>query len=198
MGFFDKVSDAIITAEMVFEKECRSFTCYGLEDITKNVEIKGKIIDKDNNLIQFSGNNHGARPGFGGDQDGRGAAENQDRTGRNIHRKIQLPQTGIDLKRHIAARTRHMKTAHGAALRGRMRCFFRSFMFFSFPRQPRYSSIKALNAGSARSICSVDTQYAIRTNPFTPNPSHGTSKSSCLFALSQKAAASGSGVSTKR
>ena len=56
MGFFDKVSDAIITAEMVFEKECRSFTCYGLEDITKNVEIKGKIIDKDNNLIQFSGN----------------------------------------------------------------------------------------------------------------------------------------------
>ena len=56
MGFFDKVSDAIITAEMVFEKECRSFTCYGLDDITKNVEIKGKIIDKDNNLIQFSGN----------------------------------------------------------------------------------------------------------------------------------------------
>lgn len=131
MGFFDKVSDAIITAEMVFEKECRSFTCYGLEDITKNVEIKGKIIDKDNNLIQFSGNilvetkslygkkfliddqnqNHGARPGFGGDQDGRGPAENQDRTGRNIHRKIQLPQTGIDLKRHIAARTRHMENS---------------------------------------------------------------------------------------
>lgn len=26
-----------------------------------------------------------------------------------------------------------MKTAHGAALRGRMRCFFRSFMFIFFP-----------------------------------------------------------------
>lgn len=56
MGFFDKVSDAIITPKQTFEKDCREFTCYSLDDITNSVELKGKIIDNDNNLIQFSCN----------------------------------------------------------------------------------------------------------------------------------------------
>lgn len=56
MGFFDKVSDAIITPKQIFEKDCRDYTCYSLDDITNTVDLKGKIIDNDNNLIQFSCN----------------------------------------------------------------------------------------------------------------------------------------------
>lgn len=57
MGFFDKLSDATLTtAKALFEKDCTDFYCYSLEDISKRVYICAKILDKDNNLIQFSGN----------------------------------------------------------------------------------------------------------------------------------------------
>ncbi len=56
MGFLDKVSDVIFTPKQIFEKNCRTFTCYSLDDITNYVDLKGKIIDNDNNLIQFSCN----------------------------------------------------------------------------------------------------------------------------------------------
>ncbi len=57
MGFFDKLSDATVTTpKALFEKNCSDFYCYSLEDISKRIYIAARILDKENNIIQFSGN----------------------------------------------------------------------------------------------------------------------------------------------
>ena len=56
----------------------------------------------------------------------------------------------------------------------------------------------AAKAGSARSICSVVTQYAILTYPGNPKSSLETRSSSYFFARSQNALASFSSAFTKR
>jgi len=61
-----------------------------------------------------------------------------------------------------------------------------------------YSSASFANAGIEFSICSVVTQYAIRTYPFVPKESAGTNNKSYFFAFSQKAFASSSSAFTNR
>lgn len=57
MGFWDQLSDATVTTpKFLFEKDCETYTCYSLENLALRETIKAKIIDRENGLIQFSGN----------------------------------------------------------------------------------------------------------------------------------------------
>lgn len=55
MELFNKFKDKTFgNAKAVYEKSCDDFTFRYLSDLDSPISVKGKFIDKDNHLIQFS------------------------------------------------------------------------------------------------------------------------------------------------
>ncbi len=55
-NFFDKLNDATLnTPKSVFERECKEYECYSLDNLEDSITLVGKVIDEENNTMQFSG-----------------------------------------------------------------------------------------------------------------------------------------------